>query len=192
LRKQFLTERAELMAEQLRTTEEKALCAILRAEESRGTYRTLRELLGKQNTPLTQVDVTLDTSDNVFPFTTLTHREDIEDQILRRNHKHSLQSLSTTFMKKPHLKHSIDPNSPYNRFDEFLTGDFSHCIDDTFQLNDTERAWIQSMKSAVKEEISLDMSIEDFKAFFKSKQERTASSPSGRHMGHYKVANKCT
>jgi hypothetical protein len=29
--------------------------------------------------------------------------------------------------------------------------------------------------------------IEDFKSYFKAKQEKMASSPSGRHMGHYKT-----
>lgn len=33
----------------------------------------------------------------------------------------------------------------------------------------------------------MDLLIEDFKNFFKRKQEQTASSPSGRHMGHYKT-----
>jgi hypothetical protein len=39
----------------------------------------------------------------------------------------------------------------------------------------------------VEKEISLHLSLDDFKHFFKPKQERTASSPSGRHFGHYKT-----
>jgi hypothetical protein len=41
------------------------------------------------------------------------------------------------------------------------------------------------------EEIPLSLSIEDFKKYFRSKQEPTACSPSGRHMGHYKMAVEC-
>jgi len=37
------------------------------------------------------------------------------------------------------------------------------------------------------QQISLIVTVEDFKHFFKKKQECTSSSPSGRHMGHYKV-----
>jgi hypothetical protein len=40
----------------------------------------------------------------------------------------------------------------------------------------------------IKKEIFLSLSVEDFKKYFKSKQERTVSSPTGHHMGHYKVA----
>jgi hypothetical protein len=49
------------------------------------------------------------------------------------------------------------------------------------------KEWIRSLQKLVIEEISLDLSIEDFKAFFKSNQEKTSSSPSGHHMGHYKT-----
>jgi hypothetical protein len=43
----------------------------------------------------------------------------------------------------------------------------------------------------IDKEIPLSLSLEDFKNFFRSKQERTASSPSGRHFGHYKTLLEC-
>jgi len=43
--------------------------------------------------------------------------------------------------------------------------------------------WIQKF--------SLSISIEEYKQFFRVKQERTASSPSGRHFGHYKTLLEC-
>jgi hypothetical protein len=43
----------------------------------------------------------------------------------------------------------------------------------------------------ISQEISLSLSLDDFKKFFKGKQERTSSSPSGRHMGHYKRMLEC-
>ncbi len=46
-------------------------------------------------------------------------------------------------------------------------------------------------KKLVDSESSLHISIEDFKSFFLSKQERTASSRSGRHMGHYRTLLDC-
>jgi hypothetical protein len=39
--------------------------------------------------------------------------------------------------------------------------------------------------------INLTITTEDFKSDFKSVQERISSSPSGRHMEHYKAALKC-
>jgi hypothetical protein len=54
--KTFLQERANYMASKMNTTGEKALQAIMRTEESWGIYKTLKELMGKQNSPLTQID----------------------------------------------------------------------------------------------------------------------------------------
>jgi hypothetical protein len=58
-------------------------------------------------------------------------------------------------------------------------------------LNNHAKEWIHSLKSIVSQEISLLLSLDDFKKFFKHKQERTASSPSGRHMGHYQTMLEC-
>jgi hypothetical protein len=44
----------------MNTTEEKAVRAIIKAEASRRTYRTLNEILGKSRSTLMQVDVLLD------------------------------------------------------------------------------------------------------------------------------------
>jgi hypothetical protein len=46
---------------------------------------------------------------------------------------------------------------------------------------------VRSLTKLVTEEISLELSVEDFKTFFKVKQKKTFSSPYGRHMGHYKT-----
>ena len=95
LRLQFLHERAELLATKMHTTEEKALKAIIRAEQSRQLFSSLNEIFGKPNTPLTQVDVLSDPYDSTSPHETVSCKEVSEDQILARNRKYSLQSLST-------------------------------------------------------------------------------------------------
>lgn len=43
------------------------------------------------------------------------------------------------------------------------------------------------MKQKITSEINVTITVRDFINFFKKRKERTASSPSGRHMGHYKV-----
>jgi hypothetical protein len=43
----------------------------------------------------------------------------------------------------------------------------------------------------VNEEISLDITLEDFKKYFRAKQEHTASSPSCHHIGHYRTMLEC-
>jgi hypothetical protein len=46
----------------IRTTEEKAVKAIIQAEESRMIYRKIREIIGKNKLPLTQVDVSFESN----------------------------------------------------------------------------------------------------------------------------------
>jgi hypothetical protein len=37
----------------------------------------------------------------------------------------------------------------------------------------------------------MEISIDDFKKYFCAKQEHTASSPSGHHIGHYQIMLEC-
>jgi hypothetical protein len=85
---------------------------------------------------------------------------------------------------------SINPNEP-EKSDQLLDGSFINTLMDDNDLNVTERSWIESLTKIVTQEISLSISLEDFKKFFKAKQERTSSSPFGRHMGHYKTMMEC-
>jgi len=177
------------MAEKLRSSEEKALKVILHAEQSRRIYNSIRELLEKKNKALTQIDVS--SSSDPLCIDTLNTKLEIEQCLLSRNRNHSLQSLSTPFMNIATLSNSISPNCSQARFDDFLSGKFLDLDVDTSTLHPTAVEWIRSLKTMVSQEFSLSLSIEDFKCFFKAKQEKTASSPSGRHMGHYKVILEC-
>lgn len=56
IRQRFLSDCADLMAQKMHTSHEKAIRVILRAEQSRITYRNIRALLCKENSPLTQAD----------------------------------------------------------------------------------------------------------------------------------------
>jgi hypothetical protein len=82
IRRQFLTERAEYLAAKMRTTEEKALKAILHAEEARKIYSNIKGISGKQQVPLTQVDILSDPGNKLSAHTTLTSKDDIEENIL--------------------------------------------------------------------------------------------------------------
>jgi hypothetical protein len=107
LRKKFLYERANYLATKMRTTEEKALCAIIRSEDSRRIYRNIKELLGKQQQIFTQVDIKNPSPENNHPHTTLTEQLDIEREILSRNSRHSLQSYQTPFLSNSMLHDAI-------------------------------------------------------------------------------------
>jgi len=191
LRKQFLSEKADFLAQQLRTTEEKALRAIMKAKESRWIYSNLKEIMGKQRSMFTQVDVHNDSLNPDAGQATLSSKIEIEEKILERNRRHSLQSLSTPFFSIPTLQSSIDPHSKADGLDKLLNGSIMDFCLDSLNISDDEINWIYELQRIVGTDILLDLTIEDFKYFFHSKQEKTASSPSGQHMGHYKTMLNC-
>jgi hypothetical protein len=114
IRRQFLLDHAALLASKLRTSEEKSTEAIIKAEETRSIYKNIREIMGKQKFPLTQVDVMPDGGAPSDPLVTLHQKSSIEAAILQCNHRHSLQALVTPFIQDPFLHNAIDPttNSP--------------------------------------------------------------------------------
>jgi hypothetical protein len=71
---EVLSEHAEYLAAKMKTTEEKALRAIMRAEEARRIYQNIKELLGKQQQIFTQVDVMNPSNDVNSPLITLTQQ----------------------------------------------------------------------------------------------------------------------
>jgi hypothetical protein len=86
-------------------------------------------------------------------------------------------------MLDPTLSSALDPNKCSH--EQLLDGSF---VDNMLpHLSTSEQTWIPSLWKIVTHDISLSLSIDDFKKFFKAKQERTASSPSGCHMGPLQI-----
>jgi actin-related protein len=84
LRQQFLEERAAFYAMKIRSSHEKALRAIIRSEESRKTFASIRDIMGKNKLPLSQVDIPAFVPGG-DPYITLTERQEIEHHIMLRN-----------------------------------------------------------------------------------------------------------
>ena len=78
IRLKFLKDKAELMALKLRTSEEKALRAIIKSEASRRTFQNIKNILGVQQSALTQVDISMEHSGLSSTHETLSKREDVE------------------------------------------------------------------------------------------------------------------
>lgn len=173
------------MARKLHTDEEKALKAIIKAEQSKSIFRSIRDITGKPQASLTQVDVPDPHRDHTT-LITLTTKEEVEHAILTRNQKHSKQSLATPFASVPLLLQAVSPEWD-NNLDSFLNGTFIDQPLEHIPINDTEKQWIRELQRKIHSQINLSITTDDFKRFFAKKQERTSSSPSGRHMGHYKV-----
>jgi hypothetical protein len=108
----------------MRTSEEKALRAIMKSEEARHIYHNIKELLCKQQPIFTKVDIKNPSKDVKSPMVTLTQQTDIEQEILSRNRRHSLQSYQTPFLANPILHDTISPEADTNKMDQFLDGSF--------------------------------------------------------------------
>lgn len=124
LRRQFLIEQAEDYACKLKTTPEKALHAIIKAEESKHTYNEIREIIGsKERIPLTQIEIPDPV--NVNNRITLTTKIEMEQALTCRNQKHARQSLQTPFATIPSLLTAIDPHNNNNKHRMYLMGHIS-------------------------------------------------------------------
>jgi len=182
LHQQFLNEKAKLMASKLCAPEEKALKAILQAEESKKTFSIICGLIGKQQVPLTQVDILNMDTTSPHKFVTLTSKTKIKKNVLSHNKTHSLQANATPFMSHPILKDFINPSIDAEWIDELLDGLFIDNLIQENSLSDIQQSWIKNLQFLTESEISLDLSVAVFRSFFKRKQEWTASSPSRCHM----------
>jgi uncharacterized damage-inducible protein DinB len=111
----------------------------------------------------------------------------MEEAIIERNQRHAKQSLQTPFAANKILYNAIDPRNPNNHIDDILEGTFLSLPNFAEHLSDTEKAWVDELQTKITEPINTNINIQDFIKFFKSRKEKTASSPSGRHYGHYKV-----
>jgi hypothetical protein len=115
------------------------------------------------------------------------NKESIEQTIMERNIRHSRQSLKTPFAADADLAKAVNPNNDGNEINNILNGTFLSDFVSEYDLSETERAWVTELERRLDIEISTTIHVSDFISFFKKRKERTASSPSGRHMGHYKV-----
>jgi hypothetical protein len=156
-------------------------------------YRHIKELLGNPQPLFTQVDTPSapPPCNSTTEQTTFTLQYELEHHILARNRRHSLQSLETLFFTDPILYNAINPEPSSEQLDKFLNGSFLDQWLPSLKLSEAQQQWIEELKRVVDSEISLHISIEDFKSFFQSKQERTTSSPSGQYMGHYRALLDC-
>lgn len=70
--------------------------------------------------------------------------------------------------------------------DEILNGTIMEDVDASTQLSDIEAEWVKNLQRKMDTEILTVIHTSDFIEVFKHHNEKTDSSPSSRHMGHYK------
>jgi hypothetical protein len=88
-------------------------------------------------------------------------------------------------MMDPSLCKDFNIFHPHNKVDYISQGNYlpnpSHEI-----LSQVEMEWIQDLWKVLTKYINTEITNDDFVLFFKRRKEKTASSMSGQHLGHYK------
>jgi hypothetical protein len=99
----------------------------------------------------------------------------MEVTIMTRNQHHARQTLHTPFTVITELANAVDPTKSNNKIDTILDGTFLESLPQSMELTPTEKAWIQELKQKLGTTIDIHISTSDFKSFFKTRKERTAS-----------------
>lgn len=179
-------------------TKAKLLRNIKKVEMGKNTYRILRAMRKKQNSPaLTQIEVPaswppihtinlelshLEDPNSCQNWRTVTDPQEIEFYLVTRNRLHFGQAEGTPFTVSP-LREDVDWAASSLPSDQILQGDY--------QINSSFRQChelLQACKSVVEiDSLPAELLIEEFKSKIQSWRESTTTSPSGRHLGRYKA-----
>jgi hypothetical protein len=110
--------------------------------------------------------------------------KEIEFSLRLRNQRHFGQAESEgNPFTTPRMKHKFNWNASTSKAELVLEGDYT---DD--ELTDTQRLLLDNMTRVTeREDNSQYITDKDFVGKFKVWQESTSTSPSGRHLGHYKA-----
>jgi len=131
----------------------------------------------------------LDSTDNGSTWESTTEREDMENKLLTHSQQHFSQAHGMPYTVAP-LKELLQ----YNGLTEFGDQVFNGTIPEDLNVSNTTRLLLENQKSALlpNEDTSHPLNFEGLMAGFKKWPEKTATSPSGRHLGIYKSLLKDT
>ena len=180
LREEFLREKIEAA----KTNKERlALQNILRNEETRRSWRSINKGRGKVlQKGISQVIIQENGQDKL-----LTDRQQVESAIMENNSKRFHLTDSTPFMTEPLVSEvGFLANTPFVR--SILAGDFK----EDHRLDKHTNDFLRFLGNhASLNPISHEVSTTDFQQYWRKAKERTSSSISGRHFGHYVAASHC-
>ena len=167
LRQTFLEEEADLQELKGNTARHIIIRNIQKVEELRRTYGHIRYATkeASQQT-ITRVQYPTHTG-----WETTKDSEDLEERILQQYRQHFRQASST-----PLAQHGKIFGIPRDTHPHDL---------DTLQLPDTERGFKRWFRPNQTPTITTLLTIQDFRQSVQKWSERTSTSPSGRHLGHY-------
>ena len=193
LREKHLDRCAAMAAASGKIKHEAAIKRIKRSELSRRTFQRIRRAMGKTKSGQLDyiIDKPRDTSGN---FCTDDDGNDIEivisdpqainDRIIERNQHHFSQAEGTPFAH-PTLRDLFGRFGTNANSQKLLAGSLD--IAD-LEVTDATKAILQRLRRAAPpNSIQATLTADDLRAGYKVWRESTATSPSGRHLGHDKV-----
>jgi hypothetical protein len=182
-------------ANKMEKATEKEIRRILRNERCRRSHRLVRRCLKSQEekTGLAKVEVPTDRLADPKtwngPWQVLTAPEEIAQEVCKANATQYHQAYDTPFATEP-LSSYIGMAAAATGANEILQGNLPPEAMTTTLLPETQ-AILKAIRDMPKQPSSLSQGTsitrEKFQALYKNLHEKTSSSPSGRHVGHYKA-----
>ena len=182
---------AQKYADQNNLSKNQAILELLSHEETRNTFQTIKQSVKPYNySQLKALWVSMDENGNYTkdPATKIvsTEKELIHNQLLDRNTDHLGQAEGTPFAKG-WLRQNLRWDGTGKLADDILTGQilnkkkFESAMQlylECLRMNDMTRLNV----------VTPELSLDEYRMFWKKKRETTVTSPYGLHVGHYKAA----
>ena len=182
-RQEYLNELAEKYAQQNNISKKMAIRELLSHEELREMYRTIRlRMAGMTSPQLTEVWV----DDGEGGKTIISNSNEIEEHLLHRNWQQLRQAASTPFADGE-WGEDIKWDGTGDMADRIVDG---KPLPEIAHKSDVIQKYIEGMAvsdPSIIASVDTEITLEQYKAFWKAKRETTATSPFGLHIGHYKI-----
>ena len=198
-RKQFLMQQAEVIANRRDTTVESEYQNLIRYEELRNSFSKIRYIHSGQRSGAVSAILIPDIANDTTPFDIETMWQRIEPHNgkdiptwQRVDDKEQIESLLLGWMGRHNSQASDTPLASDTWQDHLQDHISRHQIHlgnlDQFTFEHPEvREFLQTFSQNNSPPIPFQYSFQRFTAYIKKAKEKLSSSPSGRHMGHYKA-----
>ena len=164
----------------------KAAKQIARAEAQKALHARIRFISKEsdQQSGLTRLEVPLDPATDpkkCTEWTTVDTPEEITKYLLERNRNHFRQAGGTPFTIEP-LKSQVDFGASTATCDTMLTGDYTSTDLDKITSMVVEHFQLVTDQDVLPQSMTSQTMMDKYKFW----PETTSTSPSGRHLGHYR------
>ena len=189
IRESFLDDRAEHLASTRQIQKETALRQLIRAERQSSIFKRLGIWLkDTQHASLDRILTPDDPTDlNNTTWTTVVEAQALYEVLTKAGQEHFRQAANTPFVTGP-IADKIGPFADNDYCEAILNGTFDlSTIEAITEVKDIITGMQYPDPKHPTEPINTTITTESFSDAMEHTRERTSSSPSGRHYGHYRA-----